>query len=110
MSFNESIKSGFKNYIKFSGRASRSEFWWWALFTYLIGILGQEVDYLINGYYPYCNYILSILLFFPCLTMYVRRAHDSGRSGWWILCPVYHFLLLFFPSTEGENKYGELKN
>jgi uncharacterized membrane protein YhaH (DUF805 family) len=70
--FGEAISRGFTNYFTFSGRASRPEYWWWMLFTFLVSIIP-----------------LSILVtFIPSLAVTSRRLHDIGKSGWWQLLPV----------------------
>ena len=56
-------------------------------------------------------YLLPSLLYFasiiPSLSLMVRRIHDSGKSGWFVLVPVYSFILMFIDSEQGTNKYGE---
>lgn len=85
MTFVESIQTCFRKYATFSGRASRSEFWWWVLF----GILGGLVTSII----PFINAIFSIALIIPNLAVTARRLHDTDRSGWWMLAP-YGFMAL----------------
>lgn len=82
MSFTESISSVFSKYATFSGRARRSEFWWFYLFNVLVNIvLG-----LINVKIITSLWSLAILL--PSLAVTVRRLHDTGKSGWYILIPI----------------------
>ena len=102
-------------YVDFSGRASRSEYWWFYLFTVmvslglglLIGSLGDTPAALLLG-------LLPIGLIIPGLATLIRRIHDSGRSGWWLLIaliPVLGvislFVLTLLPSTPGANRYGQ---
>lgn len=98
------ISYGFKHFADFSGRASRSEFWWWFLFSIIIGLLSLI---------PVIGWLLAIIMFLPNLSMQVRRLHDTGRSGWyWLLAfiPLIGFicLLVFYlqDSKPGENEYG----
>ena len=101
MSFLDAIGSGFKNYFNFKGKASRSEFWYWVLFTVLLGIvLGtiesviwptppmaadwmQEIDVTLSQPTPLTN-LSSFLLLIPNLSMLARRFHDAGFSAKWL--------------------------
>ncbi|NMC22966.1 MAG: DUF805 domain-containing protein [Serratia sp.] len=93
-----------KNYTFFSGRAPRSEYWWFSMFNFLISIalsliaslLGDE--YVISGLY-------SLFIFLPGLAVTIRRIHDAGYSGWWVLCPIFNLIVLFFAS-EDDNRFG----
>ncbi len=111
MTFGDAIKMGFENYVNFDGRASRAAYWWWFLFAFLAGIaaniLGAALD----------TSILSILvglgLFLPGLAFAVRRLHDTGRSGWWVLIaliPLIGFIVLIVflvgEGDDGPNEYG----
>jgi uncharacterized membrane protein YhaH (DUF805 family) len=99
-------QSCLSQYATFSGRASRSEFWWFFLFQILAlivsGMLG-DVAYS----------ILALLLLLPALAVGTRRLHDVGRSGWWQLLTItgigYLVLLYWFvqPSQAEANGYGE---
>ncbi|MFM8908319.1 MAG: DUF805 domain-containing protein, partial [Actinomycetota bacterium] len=83
MSFVAAIQSGFRNYARFRGRASRSEFWWFSLFTLIVQLAtsGSEV---IGG-------LVSLALLLPGLAVHVRRLHDTDRRGWWVLWPALAF-------------------
>ncbi|MFM8956725.1 MAG: DUF805 domain-containing protein [Actinomycetota bacterium] len=83
MSFVDAIKAGFRNYANFKGRASRSEFWWFSLFTLIVQLAtsGSEV---IGG-------LVSLALLLPGLAVHVRRLHDTDRRGWWVLWPALAF-------------------
>ena len=78
MTFQDSIKVCFNKYVDFSGRASRSEYWWFVLFV----ILGSFVTSLVS-HWLYVLFALGTLL--PSLAAASRRLHDTGRSGWWQL-------------------------
>ena len=80
MSFTEAIKTGFQKYADFSGRASRSEFWWFILFTIIARMLAALI--------PGVGFIVGLALLLPTLSAMVRRLHDINRTGWWILMPV----------------------
>ena len=84
MSFTESISTCFRKYIVFSGRAQRSEFWWFFLFTFVIsvvlGIVGSFVSAL-----QFLEGVFSLAVLLPSLAVTVRRLHDTNRSAWWLL-------------------------
>ena len=77
MSFLDAIKSGFRNYARFRGRASRSEYWWFFLFTLLAQSVASSIDEDFGN-------LVGIAVFLPGLAVHVRRIHDTGRSGWWV--------------------------
>ena len=108
----EAVQSVFTNYVNFSGRASRSEFWWWIGFSimvfFLLG-LAVAIDWAIALLLMVAWYGVT---FIPNLAVIVRRLHDTGRSGWWILIafvPLLNLLLLVFyvlDSQAGPNRWG----
>jgi uncharacterized membrane protein YhaH (DUF805 family) len=120
MSFTQAISSGFSNYVGFSGRASRSEYWFFMLFIYLSLFVVAFVGGLINGLTGMQSngaaiipglYALALIL--PHLTVTVRRLHDTDRTGWWILISLVPLigvilLLVWFctKGTDGPNSYG----
>ncbi|MBQ5388245.1 MAG: DUF805 domain-containing protein [Paludibacteraceae bacterium] len=112
MTLIESVENVFSNYFNTEGRASRSEYWWWYLFTLLastaVSVLGVILDKLMG--ITFASTILtwgfSILVLIPTICVQIRRYHDINRSGWWILCPIVNFIFLFFAGDEGENDYG----
>ena len=112
MTFSEAVKSGFDNYANFRGRASRPAFWWWFLFGVLVGIGANILD-AIFGSYPVFSGIAGLALLLPDLAIGVRRLHDTGRTGWWLLIaliPIIGFIVLLVFYLEqgdaGENEYG----
>ena len=111
----------FKQYSDFSGRARRTEFWMFNLFTLIVAFICVFCDIFLgfdimtdpeffNG--PITNiYLLASLL--PGLSVIVRRLHDVGKSGWMyflvlipIIGPIWLFVLLVTDSQPGENKWG----
>ena len=75
------VKSVFRKYARFSGRAVLSEFWYWMLFCFLLGsILGWKPSFIFGGN---SGGVLGILLFIPTLAVIFRRLHDTGKSGWY---------------------------
>ena len=116
MDFQTSIKTCFNKFAVFSGRASRSEFWFFVLFGFLGGIITAIIDVMILGY-PYeengpINLIFSVALIIPSIAVAARRLHDINKSGWWQLLWITiigGILLIIWHATEGEkkkNKFG----
>lgn len=108
MGFFESIGNGFSNYFTFSGRALRSEFWYWYLFTLII----YMPIAIFGAFIPEIN-ILYLVIFFPTLAVTVRRLHDTNHSGWWQLLqiiPLIGFLALLYWFTKAgdisKNRFG----
>ena len=111
MDFQTSIKTCFKKYAEFSRRASRSEFWWFALFCGLAGIVTTFLDVVVLGYtweqYGPINTIAQLGVFIPSLSVGARRLHDTNRSGWWqllILTIVGYIPLIIWLASEGKKK------
>jgi len=126
MGFGQAVKHVFSNYATFQGRASRSEFWWFYLFMiivntvlysiYFVGLSGSQEGSMsplaIVGGILLAVWFLATII--PVIAVWVRRLHDSDKSGWWYLlvfaCGVGGIVLLVFallPGTPGPNKYGE---
>ena len=111
MDFQTSIKTCFNKFAVFSGRASRSEFWFFVLFGILGAIIASIIDVMILGY-PFeengpINLIFSVALIVPSLSVAARRLHDINKSGWWQLLWITiigGILLIIWHATEGENK------
>ena len=114
MNFGQAVSSCFSNYVTFSGRASRSEYWYWCLFLLVAGLSTLIADGLIleDMETQPINLIFTVATFLPGLAVSVRRLHDVNRSGWWLLIALTGigviFPLLYWtvqPSIEEENKY-----
>jgi uncharacterized membrane protein YhaH (DUF805 family) len=116
MEFPEAIKSGFRNYVTFSGRAARSEYWYWVLFAMLVALAAGIIDSalfanLIEDTGP-VGAITSLILFLPGVAVAARRLHDIDRTAWWlliILTGIGAILLIVwacFKGTDGPNRFG----
>ena len=94
------FKKGLKNYVNFSGRARRKEFWYFFLVQMGVTILAMIVDSIIFSSETGLFYaIVALGLFLPSLAVTARRLHDTGRSGWWILIsliPLIGIVLIVF--------------
>ena len=97
------ISSCFSKYATFSGRATRSEYWFFNLFYFIVLMAGMLIDSAAGTTFIY--YLGVAILFLPNLAVSVRRMHDTGKSGWFILIPIYNLVLLCTPSV-GDNSYG----
>lgn len=86
MGFRGSVESVLRQYATFRGRAPRAEYWWFYLFSVLIGIAASIVDDATGT--KLLNPLVSLALLLPSLAVGVRRLHDSNLSGWWILAPM----------------------
>ena len=99
MNFGEAIKSVFSKYATFSGRARRSEFWYFFLLNALVGIVLSLIPVI-----SFLSFIWTLGVFIPFLAVTARRFHDIGKSGWYYLVPaipalVYIGDLLYFVYT-----------
>lgn len=115
MGFSDAIRSGFKNYITISGRAARSEFWFWQLFTIIVSFATGLIDgSLFNDDVGTISSLASLAMFLPTLMVSIRRLHDRDQSGWWLLLmliPLVGWLVLLYfyvtPGTDGPNRFGD---
>jgi len=93
-----------QNYATFTGRARRSEYWYFFLFnliiSFVLGFVGGIMDTTVLAN------IYSLVVLIPSIAVGVRRMHDVGKSGWFILIPIYNFILALSEGEKGENEYG----
>ena len=99
MNFQTAIRSGFQNYTNFKGRASRAEYWSWALFTVILSILLSSVSDSLGN-------LGSLVTLLPSIAVAIRRVHDVDRAGWFILVPIYNLVLVLRRGDSGENRFG----
>ncbi|MFD5200025.1 DUF805 domain-containing protein [Streptomyces sp. NPDC058375] len=100
-----------KNYAGFSGRARRQEYWMFTLINFVISLVLLIIGMMIGVDFLASIYTLAVLI--PSLAVSVRRLHDTGRSGWWLLIALVPFVgaivLIVFLASEGKpetNEYG----
>lgn len=92
MTFGESIKTCFSKYAEFSGRAARSEYWWFELFCLLVIVGAGMVNETLSN-------LVSLALALPSLAVGARRLHDIDKSGWWqllYLIPVIGWIVVIY--------------
>ena len=129
MGFMDAVRSVFGKYVTFSGRAPRSEYWWFYLFAIIVIVVAIIIDVMIDpsrgtmtttstsfemsGNGGPVTLILSLLLLLPGLAVSVRRLHDIDKAGWWILIgliPLIGFIVLIVwyctKGTLGPNRFG----
>jgi uncharacterized membrane protein YhaH (DUF805 family) len=103
-----------KNYAEFTGRASRKEYWMFALFNIIIsiglGILGGVLQNVTRTNQGILGNIYSLAVLVPSIAVAIRRMHDTGRSGWWCIVPIANLIFACESSQPGSNKYGSNPN
>ena len=99
MNFGESVSTCFKKYVVFDGRASRSEFWWFALLNFVVQLVLRFIS-------PTLSILYSLAVLLPSLAVGSRRLHDTNRSAWFLLLGliplVGGIILLVFFVQEGK--------
>jgi uncharacterized membrane protein YhaH (DUF805 family) len=128
MTFTDAVRSCLSKYATFRGRAARSEFWFFWLFTIIVLIVAGILDSILGtGFtmtnpatgleeragYGYVYLLAGLALLLPSLAVAVRRLHDTNHSGWWLLIgliPLLGGILLLVwyvtKGTPGDNQYG----
>ena len=108
MNFVQSIQTCYKNFFDFSGRASKSEYWWFQLYAIII----YGMQFVFQGDLVLVFSILVIANIIPLYAAGVRRLHDTDMSGWMVLISVipliglYIIVLLIADGTKGKNRFG----
>ncbi|MEM0907130.1 MAG: DUF805 domain-containing protein [Pseudomonadota bacterium] len=116
--FGQAVSRFWKKYVQFSGRASRSEFWWAILFLVAVSIVLGTIDAAIFGIEEddpgLFSPLFSLATLLPSLAVGARRLHDIDRTAWWLLLwfvPILGWIVLIvfhiLPSTPGPNRFGE---
>jgi len=114
MEFTQAVRTVLlSKYAMFDGRAARSEYWWFVLFTflvYIVIIIIAQISETLGGIL-YVVFALGVVI--PTIAVQVRRLHDTDRSGWWLLIalvPLVGGILLLVwyctPGTPDENRFG----
>jgi len=113
MGFGEAVSSGFKNLTNFSGRASRSEFWWYALVSFIIYIVLVVILQNVLGSQGTAIIISQLIFALLLIAAGARRLHDTGKSGWlellWLIPCVGPIILIIFwaqAGQPGDNQHG----
>jgi uncharacterized membrane protein YhaH (DUF805 family) len=110
MNMQQAVKNVLSQYATFSGRARRSEYWFWTLTVVILSIIGAILDAITGGYI--FQVVIALATLIPSIAVAARRLHDTGRSGWWQLLGliplVGTIILIVWYATDSEpNKaYG----
>ena len=111
MRFAQAISAGFSNYVNFSGRACRSEYWYWILFIVIADIVTGIIDAALG--IQLVTSIFGLVTLLPSLAIAIRRLHDLDRTGWWVLLgliPLIGWIILLIwyvtKGTDGPNRFG----
>ncbi|CAN5911568.1 DUF805 domain-containing protein [soil metagenome] len=106
MNIQQAVTTCFRKYVDFSGRASRSEYWWFFFAYFGVAIVGRLIN-------QYIAVVVILIVLLPLIAVTVRRLHDIGKSGWMVLIgliPVVGTLVLIYfyvqPSQPGANRWG----
>jgi len=111
MTFQVAVKDAFAKYTQFSGRSSRSAYWYWYLFLILGNIVAAITDAIL-GTGSIVMIIFAVGVIIPGLAVSVRRLHDIGRTGWWLLIGILPLigaivlLVFYITKSDGPNEYG----
>lgn len=112
MGFAAAVSTAFSKYATFTGRAGRPEFWWFFLFNLIVTMVVSALDRLIFGH-ELLIFIAALVVVLPYMAVSVRRLHDTGRSGWWLLLglvPLVGTIVLLYwyasAGTPATNEYG----
>jgi uncharacterized membrane protein YhaH (DUF805 family) len=110
VSFQEAVTAALTKYVDLSGRARRSEYWYFVLFNVIVTVLALVLDRVIG--FPIFQLVVGLGLLLPGLGVAVRRLHDTGRSGWWLLLgliPLVGSIILIVwmaSDSQPDNQYG----
>ena len=112
------IKKGFKGYVVWNARSTRPEYWWWTLFAVIVAIIAAIIDSVVfstnatTSIGPVSG-IVSLALFLPGLSVWIRRLHDTDRTGWWVwimLIPIagaiVSFIFTVLASKPGPTRWN----
>jgi uncharacterized membrane protein YhaH (DUF805 family) len=102
---NQAISACMSKYATFSGRASRSEYWFFYLFYIIVYFVGIIIGALVGSAFVMYLFILPFVL--PLFAAGIRRIHDTGKSGWFILVPIYNLVLMCTAGNMTANAYGD---
>jgi uncharacterized membrane protein YhaH (DUF805 family) len=97
----------FENYANFTGRARRSEYWYFVLGSAIISFTINILTALLSPKLVFLGIVYSLAVFIPTIAVLIRRMHDVGKSGWYILIPIYNLILACTAGDFGKNDYGQ---
>lgn len=104
VTFGEAIRLYFKNYVNFTGRTTKEEYWWSFLFVFIVSLF--------IGCIPFVGVIPVLVFIIPNLSIAIRRLHDTGKSWVYILMgliPIAGLIILlvqYCKDSDGDNRWG----
>ena len=120
MSFGDAIRKCFRKYATFKGRASRREYWWFTLLFVMFAwplMLSEFENGLAYQLLSFIYFVATVAVLLPWTAVWVRRLHDTGRSGWhtfWVFVPLVGVVVIMRAALahgdEGSNRYGDEDN
>ena len=98
LTMGEAVRHALNNYAIFRGRTTRRNFWFFYLFTILMNIPTSILDRILFAGHAYTSNLAGLLLIVPSIAAGIRRMHDVGKRGWWLLFPFVNIYFLVQPS------------
>jgi len=95
----EATRDGFIRFADFSGVSTRAQYWYFVLSTTIASLIAQV------AFGDFGGNLVSIITLLPTIAVAVRRMHDVGKSGWFILIPIYNLILAVSPSKPANNTF-----
>lgn len=118
-SMGQAIARFFKRYAKFAGRSSRSEYWWWQLFSFIVAFVLGLVQSIFGGPTDHMNalgnsievlsFVFGLAILIPTIALTVRRLHDTNKSGLFalfLLLPILGSLVVLIMCIFSSNPFG----
>jgi uncharacterized membrane protein YhaH (DUF805 family) len=100
----------YKRYFDFSGRSRRKEYWMFFLLSMIVNIV-TNVLASVGGAVAMIGGAISVVFFLgsivPAVALAIRRAHDTDKSGWFMLIPIYNLVLAVTEGNKGSNRFGQ---
>lgn len=122
ISFTDAVKNGFQKAFVLQGRATRAEYWWWALFIWLVilplitipGVLSSTFNAtpIVTDKFYFLLGLWLVIIIVPTISLSVRRLHDIGKSAWYLLVNVipyignFIFSIIMCLPSDDDNRYG----
>jgi uncharacterized membrane protein YhaH (DUF805 family) len=117
VNFADAVRSALTQYARFSGRARRSEYWFFVLFNVIVSVVASILDKVVGSDFGagtgIVSTVLGLALLLPSIAVFWRRMHDTGRSGAWFLLgliPLVGAIILIVwecqDSNPGTNRFG----
>jgi uncharacterized membrane protein YhaH (DUF805 family) len=97
---------GIQNYFVYEGRTSRKAYWMFFLFNIIVAFGIGIISGIIGDQQGILNNLYTLFIFLPGIMIAIRRMHDTDRSGWYAIIPIYSLIICMFEGDHGENRFG----